>query len=445
MNPFRVGQEALKVAVPLSHPYESVQDLDPLIERLSQSQIVMLGEATHGTHEFYQWRRLISEQLIKKYGFSFIAVEGDWPPCEKVNQWIRSKSMTLDKEEDGKEALRSFHRWPTWMWSNTEVLKLIDGLRSLNSIVSKDRQVGFHGLDVYSFFESMNAVIETLEEINPFLARRVRRKYACFDSFHQNEKKYLKSLFKLPQGCERQVAEVLEELLQIRLNWMEKDEQVLFDVRQNARIVKNAEHYYRTMVHGSEDAWNVRDRHMMETLDLLRKYYGPKSRGIVWEHNTHIGDYRATDMVKYNHVNIGGLARDQYGKEAVALVGFGTFSGTVIASHSWDGPVQKLKLPQGRVGSYEALFHSIAEILKKNQFYMCFDQSSRQGPLSEIRGHRAVGVVYDPEHERYGNYVPTSISNRYDAFVFIDKSRALEPLPFGFNRVEIPESWPGGQ
>jgi erythromycin esterase len=217
----------------------------------------------------------------------------------------------------------------------------------------------------------------------------------------------------------------------------------LFDVEQNARIVANAENYYRTMIHGNEDSWNVRDRHMHETLGLLLDWYGEDSKAIVWAHNTHIGDYRATDMVEHGQINLGGLARERWGENRVSLVGFGTFSGTVTAARAWDGGVETMELPPAKPGSYECAFHKAAGKLGAKDFFLDL-QEVRDGPLAETRGHRAVGVVYHPQYEQFGNYVPTSLAQRYDAFLYLDQTTALNSLPQEFDRGLIPETWPQG-
>jgi erythromycin esterase-like protein len=429
-----------------SRPFQETSDLKPLVDRIKNSKVVMLGEATHGTHEFYDWRRVISQELLEHHGFDFIAVEGDWPPCQELNSFICGDSGQ-ELYSSARQALSAFHRWPTWMWANAEIAELAEWLQRLNRSNPEERPIGFYGLDVYSLFESAAVTIERLESINPFLARRARGLYGCFDRFRQDERKYARSLIDEPEGCLSEVVQVLNELLNFRLNGLKDREAALFDARQNARVVRNAEDYYRTMMLGNEDSWNVRDRHMMETLEMLLDHYGPDAKGIVWEHNTHIGDYRATDMLSMGQVNIGGLAREKLGEEQVSLVGFGTYQGTVIASHAWDGPIETLPVPAGRDGTYEAAFHDACSTLSASQAYIVMRDEDRdpESPLSQILGHRAIGVVYDPAHERWGNYVPTSLANRYDAFVFVDRTRAVEPYDISFLHEDLPETWPRGQ
>jgi len=432
--------EILQAASSRAVAFKSPKDLSPLVSRLARSNIVMLGEATHGTQEFYEWRRMLTEWLIVKHGFDFVAVEGDWPSCRAIHDYgIRGAGG------NARDVLGAFHRWPTWMWANTEMIRFAEWLRAHNQRVPSSNRVGFYGLDVYSLFESMAAVVSRLKGINPFMARKAQVKYACFDSFHGDERAYARSLLAVPEGCESEVVEVLQELLSLRIDDADDLSADLFDAQQNARIAQNAEQYYRAMIHADDRSWNVRDRHMMETLELLRARYGREARGIVWAHNTHIGDYRATDMAKAGLVNIGGLAREIFGPEQVALVGFGTYEGSVIASHAWEGPLQKLLVPAAKHGTYEDILHQISLEKGSGRLWLDLNAPETNSAFSATLGHRAIGVVYDPEHERWSNYVPTSLARRYDAFLFFDDTTALEPLIQGFSPEELPETWPQGQ
>lgn len=414
-------------------------DAKQIAEKLSYAKVVMLGESSHGTHEFYEWRREISQELISKYGFNFISVEGDWPPCAEMHELITNENSTPTVEK----LIQSFQRWPTWMWANIETLKLLQWLREFNYASERKQKqfIGFHGLDVYSLFESMDEVIKTLKKIDPALAEEAKKQYACFDRFERDERRYAQSLYFSP-GCEQEVLRVLQKVL--FSPQLSQYRGLVFDLEQNARIVKNAEDYYRTMIHGNDDSWNVRDRHMMETLDILLYKYGADSKGIVWAHNTHIGDYKATPMKEMGQINIGGLAREEYGAQHVALLGFGTYQGQVIASHAWDGPIEMMPVPPGRPDSYEDHFHKICLGGNKPHHFVWFKDDTESPIYHERKGHRAIGVVYDPRYERFGNYVPTILSERYDGFVFIDKTTALTPLSQKFDRKEIPETWPGG-
>lgn len=414
--------------------FEDIEDFQGLIDKVKNKRIVMLGESSHGTQEFYEYRRLISNELIKHHDFDFIAVEGDWPACQAVNEYIQANSS-----QDSLNVITRFSRWPTWMWGNTEVTELMEDLKSWNQDSNKS-PVGFHGLDVYSLNESIEEVINKLNDIDPILALKAKHYYSCFDPYKHDEKAYVSSLFKYPEGCEEKVVKALEAILEKNL----KDKNAYFDVVQNAKIVKNAERYYHTMISHDDDSWNVRDGHMMETLESLLDHYGPESKAIIWAHNTHIGDYRATDMVTYGQVNLGGLARERFGKDDVALVGFTTFTGQVVASTAWDGPIEVMDVPRGKEGSLEYALHQGVSSIGKPNFYLDFDLLETSSSFNEYMGHRAIGVVYHPEHEHRGNYVPTIASQRYDAMVFFDETSAVKPLNIRFENDKVPETYPFG-
>ena len=412
------------------------EEISEIAKKIAYAKIVMLGESSHGTQEYYEWRRLISQELISKHGFNFISVEGDWPACSEVNHFV-----TSSRNGNSRYALKDFRRWPTWMWANTAVEDLVTWMKEYNLTEGLETPAGFYGLDVYSLFESIDQVLKILSKVDPAMAIEARKQYLCFDRFQKNEKKYAKSLY-FSDSCEEEVLRVLQILLRARGPDWERDR--LFDAQQNARIVKNAEDYYRAMIRGNDDSWNIRDAHMMETLNLLLEKYGSHSKGIVWAHNTHIGDYRATTMVDDGQINIGGLAREEWGEDKVALLGFGTYEGTVIASRAWDGPTEVMPVPEGQPETYEALFHSLCLESGNDHIFQWLQDQRHDKTFAERRGHRAIGVVYNPAHERYGNYVPTSLANRYDGFVFIDRTNALTPLAQKEDRKEFPEAWPGG-
>lgn len=426
----RVLREIEKCA----HPVKSEGAWNELIESIAKSRIVMLGEASHGSSEFYSIRRMISERLIRDHGFDFIAVEGDWPDCQKLNDFIHHKST----ETTAKSIMRKFHRWPTWMWANDEAASLIEWMQNY--------QTGFYGLDVYSLFESIEYVKEYAAKISSELKKEVSDHYSCFEPFQRNEKSYAKFLTKFDEGCRQEVTETLGRMLRLRMEDIGAKNGELFNAQQNARIVKNAEQYYRAMILGGPDSWNVRDRHMMHTLEILLNRYPPGSKCIVWAHNTHIGDYHATDMLDQGYVNLGGLAREKFGMDQVSLVGFGTYQGTVLASPAWDGPETITGLPPALPESFEFFCHTASKSLQAQRFYMLFDAALRKSVLGLRRyGHRAVGVVYEPRFENHGrNYVPTVMAKRYDAFVYVDKTSALRSIPTLQDRRDFPETWPGG-
>lgn len=418
-----------------AHPLVDKEGIGPLIASLKDKKIVMLGEASHGTKEFYEWRQLITQELIMNHGFNFVAVEGDWPPCQKINSFVSGKESGTSLE-----VLNSFKRWPTWMWSNHEVLWFVDWLKEWNKTVNG--RIGFHGLDVYSFYESMDRVITMLQKVDPKLADIAEKKYSCLESYRHNEISYAKSLLKAPEGCTKEILDVLNSTLQAKIKSSSSDD--WFDIRQNAKVVKEAENYYRAMVTGEKDTWNIRDNHMMSTLEMLLEHYGIGAKTIVWEHNTHIGDYRATDMVNHGQVNIGGLSREIFGEDNVSLVGFGTYSGTVTASYGWDGPTIVFDVPEAKPGSVEHAFHSVIANVASSDFYLLFDPLKHGSALTQVKGHRAIGVVYDPDIEHRGNYVPTSLANRYDAFIFLDHTNAITPLNVPFEKHQFPDTYPHG-
>ncbi|MGZ3807729.1 MAG: erythromycin esterase family protein, partial [Bacteriovorax sp.] len=416
-----------------SFVFKSVNDLDDWIDQLALHRIVMLGESTHGTKEYYEMRREISKRLIEDHGFSFVAVEGDWPDCFKLNEHIHSKNP-----ETAKNILQNeFHRWPSWMWANEEIHPLIEWMKA-------NKAGGFYGLDVYSLFDSIVSVKRHLKHLDPAISRKIAEGYSCLENFEGNETRYAKSLLTLPKGCQEEVVTNLRHLLRIRLDETILTKSQLFDIKQNARVINNAEKYYRAMLGGGEESWNVRDMHMMETLENLLNLHGPNSKAIVWAHNTHIGDYHATDMLDNGYINIGGLARERFGIENVYLVGFGSHHGEVTAGSAWGRPEQKMKLPNAQVGSYEDYFHKACLHMKADRLLTPLTDLPKGSPLYRRLGHRAVGVVYDPNHER-SNYVPTKLANRYDAFMFIDETHALTSIHTIPSIGEFPETWPLGQ
>ena len=434
------ADEVVEALRPLARPLASERDLDPLLERIGDARYVLLGEATHGTHEFYEWRARITRRLVEEKGFSFVAVEGDWPDCERINAYAK---LCRDAPASAFEALHAFDRWPTWMWSNREVLGLVGWLRTHNGRLPAERRVGFYGLDVYSLWESMVEVVRYLERVDPAAAERARGAYECFAPYGEEAEQYAWASSLAPPGCGDEVARVLAELRNHASRYAYEDggREALFHAEQNALVAKNAEAYYRAMVSSGHASWNVRDGHMAETLDRLMRFHGPSAKAIVWEHNTHVGDARYTDMADEGEVNVGQLVRERHGAEGVVIVGFSTYEGTVIAGDSWGAPMRVMNVPPAREGSYEDALHRVG---RGDSLYL-FDEGPLAPVLLEPRGHRAVGVVYRPAFERYGNYVPTVLPRRYDALLYIERSRALEPLHTVERReAEVPETYPAG-
>src|SRR4051812_39609522 len=342
----------------LARPLAEPRDLDPLLEQIGDARFVLLGEASHGASEFYTWRTEISKRLIEERGFSFIAVEGDWPDCYRVNRY--AKAMP-DAGRSAEDVLHAFERWPTWMWANREVVDLVEWLRDFNTRrAGPDTRIGFYGLDVYSLWDSMRAVMEFLEREHPELAASARLAYNCFEPYAEDVQDYARATAIVPTSCEKEAIAVLRELRANAPHFDGDGREGYFNAEQNALVAKNAELYYRTMVRGGPASWNVRDHHMMETLDRLMEHHGPSAKAIVWEHNTHIGDARFTDMARGGMVNVGQLARQAHDREGVVLVGFGTHRGTVIASDEWGASMELMRVPTAREGSFESIMHDAA-------------------------------------------------------------------------------------
>ncbi|HWH53005.1 MAG TPA: erythromycin esterase family protein [Gemmatimonadaceae bacterium] len=425
----------------IARPLDSARDLDPLIDAVGDARFVLLGEASHGTSEFYTWRMEISKRLIAEKGFSFVGVEGDWPDCYRVNRYLKRMS---DSGSSARDVLHAFERWPTWMWANSEVVDLVEWLRDFNRSRSEAQRVGFYGLDVYSLWDSMRAVNEYLERIDPKLAAAARRAYNCFEPYAEDAQEYARATALVPTSCEDEAVGVLRALRANSASFREDGREGYFDAEQNALVARNAELYYRTMIRGGPASWNVRDTHMVETLDRLMGHHGPNAKAIVWEHNTHVGDARFTDMARAGMVNVGQLVRQAHDREGVLLVGFGTHRGTVIAGNEWGAPMERMRVPPARRDSFEEAMHSGPA----NDCLLLFnglDDGGVRG-LDEPLGHRAIGVVYDPDHERWGNYVPTIVPRRYDAFLFIDETRAVDPLHMPVHvGGDVPETYPSGQ
>jgi putative phosphoribosyl transferase len=414
----------------LARDLRSRSDLEALAARFADRRVVMLGESSHGTQEFYSLRRELSQILIERHGFHFIAVEGDWPDCQRYNDYIHG-----GQGDSARRVAEGFQRWPTWMWANEETVKLVEWMRGW--------EAGFFGLDVYSLYESLEILEQVARRMGIELSRSALALHACFAPFRGNEIAYARSLLKTPEGCRKLVLETLRRVLELRLESVNLSDRELFDAQQNARVVRNAERYYRAMLEGDASSWNVRDQHMMETLDLLLERHGESAKAIVWAHNTHIGDYHYTDMIDSGYVNLGGLARERYGRENVALIGFTTHSGHLLAGKAWGAPEQVMELPPGRPDSLEEQLHRLSA--GSRSLSLCFDERSRRGPLAQPLGHRAVGVVYDPAYEITGhNYVPTVLPERYDAVVYVDQSHALSSLHRPSTHGLFPETWPSG-
>ncbi|WP_207915812.1 erythromycin esterase family protein [Flavobacterium caseinilyticum] len=421
-----------------STPLENAEDLDPLINYIGESKYVLLGEASHGTHEYYTWRAKITKRLIQEKGFSFIGVEGDWPDCYRLNRYAKGY---LDSGKDILSVMNEFKRWPTWMWANWEVAAFINWLKDYNERTTADKRIGFYGLDVYSFRESMQSILQYLEKNDPEALAVAKKAMECFEPFGKDEgQSYAKAASFVPELCEKEVLNMLKEIVKNIPNYNHDAENVL-STEQNAYVARNAEKYYRAMIKRGSTSWNIRDEHMVSTIDRLMKFHGKDSKIIVWEHNTHIGDARATDMAAEGMVNVGQLLREQYAADGVIAVGFGSYQGSVVAGREWGDSMRKIKVPEAIHGSWEHAFHKANN--GQNRLLLMNKVKEEKCLFSPI-DHRAIGVVYNPEHEKFGNYVPSILPERYDAFIFIDETNALHPINIEVNGNQIPETYPFG-
>ena len=419
---------------------------DALIDGIGDARVVLLGEATHGTHEFYRERAYITRRLISEKGFAAVAVEADWPDAYRINRFVRASSP----DEDAVQALADFGRFPTWMWRNADVLDFIGWLRTHNETQAADNRAGFYGLDLYSLRASMQAVLRYLDKVDPSAAHRARRRYGCFDQFGEEMQQYgYAASFGMHPSCEREVLTQLVELHRQRAEYASRDGRVAADdyfyAEQNARLVKNAEEYYRTMFRGRDESWNLRDSHMVETLEELRRFLGrtrPDARVVVWAHNSHLGDARATEMSERGELNVGQLVRERYGASAV-LVGFTTYTGTVTAASEWDGPAHRKHVRPALAGSYERLFHEAQMPRFLVPLRADLELSSA---LTAPRLERAIGVLYLPETERASHYFHARLAEQFDYVLHFDETRATEPLERSalWEAGEVAETFPSG-
>jgi erythromycin esterase-like protein len=415
-------------------------DFDPLLRLIGDSRFVLIGEASHGTHEFYRLRAQITKRLIEEKDFTAVAVEADWPDAYRVNQFVRFEGA----DEDAIDALAGFRRFPAWMWRNADVLDFVGWLRNYNEHRHAQR-VGFYGLDLYSLHASMRAVLDFLDKADPEAARRARNRYACFEHFGEDTQAYgYAASYGLSKSCENEVVSQWMEMRRRAADLASRDGRLardaFFFAEQNARLVKNAEEYYRSMFHERVSSWNLRDTHMAETLEALTHHLGAKSKIVVWAHNSHLGDARATEMGQQGELNLGQLVRQRYGKEAT-LVGFTTYTGTVTAASGWDAPAERKHVRPALAGSYEALFHET----KIRNFLLPLGPEEKATPhLREPRLERAIGVIYLPRSERASHYFHAQLPDQFDAILHFDETRAVEPLErtAAWEIGEVPETYP---
>ncbi|WP_394848725.1 erythromycin esterase family protein [Pendulispora brunnea] len=414
-----------------------MNDEDVLLARIGDARFVLLGEASHGTHEFYSERARITQRLIREKGFDAVAVEADWPDAYRIHRYVNAAGS----DQDAEEALRGFARFPTWMWRNADVLDFVGWLRDENE--GRAHKVGFYGLDLYSLFGSIAEVLRYLDKADPPAAARARARYACFDHYGGDPQVYAYAAGRdVSASCEREALLQLLELQARALEWTRSDTE-LFDAEQNARLVKNAEEYYRHMMRGRVSTWNLRDRHMMDTLreldrHLAKSMHGKKPRIVVWAHNSHLGDARATEMGRRGEWNVGQLAREAYPGETFHL-GFTTYEGTVTAASDWDAPAERKHVRPALSGSYEEVFH-----LTGMPRFLLVRGGGHDALWHGPRLQRAIGVVYRPDTERWSHYFHAALASQFDAVLHIDRTRAVEPLErtATWHSGEVPETYP---
>lgn len=445
-----------------AHVLHHGDGLDRIIDQIGDASIVLLGEATHGTREFYRIRAEICKRLIREKGFDAIAVEADWPDALGVNRFIKTGSDAignLTSQDSAQEvrtaddALQGFERFPQWMWRNTEIVELVSWLRLHNMQVTDEKdKTGFFGLDLYSLRSSMEAVVRYLSQVDPEAARRARARYACFDHLAEDPQRYgYAATFGMRKDCEDEVIRQLVEMISDGARFLSESVQdpadELFYAQQNARVAQNAEAYYRAMFQGRNESWNLRDRHMADTLEALRTHMierkGRRPKIAVWAHNSHLGDARATEMGEHGQLNLGQLVREQYGMKESFLLGFTTHTGTVTAASDWDAPAEIKTVRPSHPESYERLFHDAG----LGNFILPLRQSALlQRALREKRLERAIGVIYLPESERISHYFHASLPRQFDAVVHIDETHAVRPLErtVEHHEGEVPETYPSG-
>jgi erythromycin esterase-like protein len=432
-----------KAAEPLAG---SPNDYDSLLDLIGNARFVLLGEASHGTHEFYRERALISKRLIYQRGFNAVAVEADWPDAYRINRFVQGASP----DNDSVEALSGFKRFPQWMWRNADVLDFVGWLREHNDTqVFEDRKCGFYGLDLYSLHASIEAVLDYLKKVDPAAAKRAREHYSCFEHFGKEIQTYgYAAGFGLTPTCENAVVQELVALRRKAMEYLQRDGQVAADAyfcaAQNALVVRDAEEYYRKMFRRDCSSWNLRDNHMMESLVSLADHLskpGVPAKIIVWAHNSHLGDARATHMSVRGEFNLGQLSRQRFRKEAV-LIGFTTYEGTVTAASDWDGPAERKNVRPGHPESYEALFHEV----DLPRFYLDLRGKDISSALRAERLERAIGVIYRPDSELISHYFDARLSDQFDAVFHFDHTRAVEPLErtTKWEMGEVEETFPSG-
>jgi len=429
-------------------PLSGAADFEPLLELIGDATCVLIGEATHGTHEFYRMRAELTKRLILEKGFAAIAAEADWPDAYRVNRYVRGVGI----DSDAVEALADFQRFPAWMWRNADVVDFVGWLREHNHRLSAQHKVGFYGLDLYSLHGSIAAVLAYLDKTDSAAAERARSRYGCFEHFGEDPQSYAVATgLGLSVDCEEAVLSQLTELQQHKESVLRRDglaaEDEYIQAEQNARVVKDSEKYYRSMFRGRVSSWNLRDTHMADTLDALIQHLRGRfttPKVVVWAHNSHVGDARATQMGEGGELTIGQLARERY-PDQTRLIGFSTYSGSVTAASDWGAKAERKRVRPSLPNSYEELFHRVSP----QNFLLRLSgagNAETSALLEAQRLQRAIGVIYKPESERLSHYFQACLPRQFDAIIHLDRTRAVEPLErnAGWERGEAPETYPTG-
>ncbi len=421
---------------------------DEILSLVGDARFVLIGEASHGTHEFYQCRAAITKRLIAEKGFSAVAVEADFPDAYRVNRFVRG----IGADADAERALGNFQRFPLWMWRNEDVLEFIEWLHEHNADKSPPEQAGFYGIDLYSLHASMEAVLGFLEKVDPDAAKQARSRYSCFDHFGEDAQSYgYAASYDERFSCEDEAVKQLVELQRRAAEYANRDGFIARDeyffAEQNARLVKNAEEYYRQMFRGRVSSWNLRDRHMAETLDALAAHLDAENGSgkiVVWAHNSHLGDARATEMGERGEWNVGELVRERYGDDAVRIIGFTTHTGTVAAATDWGEAARVKRVRPSHKDSYELIFHEI----DTPAFFLDLRDAEIKEALCRPQLERAIGVIYRPETERVSHYFAARLSEQFDGVIHFDETSAVEPLDTAASRTDeeedAPETFPTG-
>ena len=431
----------------ITQPLDAISpDYDAVLDHIGDARFVLLGEATHGTHEFYQERARITERLIVERGFTAVALEADWPDAYRVNRYVRGEGSDRDEEE----SLRDFKRFPSWMWRNTDFLDFVGWLRDYNRTVPDQQRAGVYGLDLYSLFSSIQAVVRYLDRVDAPAAERARARYACFDHFNEDSQIYgYAAAAGLEESCEQEVVAQLVELQKAGAAYATRDghvaEDEFFFAEQNARLAMNAEEYYRSMFRGRSSSWNLRDQHMVDTLDALVQHLGhrrPNPKIVVWAHNSHLGNAGATEMGRRGELNVGQIVKNRFGG-AARLIGFTTYDGTVTAASQWDGPAELKRVQPSLPGSIEQVLHDT----DMPRFFL--DLRGHRRVLDALHQHpylqRAIGVIYRPETERMSHYFETRLLDQFDSVIHIDRTTGVEPLErSGGWSADAAETYPTG-